>query len=324
MPEPSTERITSIDQFRGFAIVAMVIANFLGEVDSAPSWLKHAQDIGFTVIDQIAPFFIFAIGLTYGASFRRRLAGGNAVGAYTHFFVRAMALVGIGFFLSSGEQWTGHSSLPVMWGVLQEIGFSCALCLPFMRLRWGIRLGISLASLTAYQYALETWWLKEVLAGSILGSFSRAVMLLLATALADLFFKSRRKIVFVAIGAALIIAALSLAHRFPISRARQSMTFVFLTTGISALTYWGFHLLNDVWKKEVPLLTAWGRNPLAFYILHQILLAFLVFPSYVFSGAQWWYAEAPWWLTAVQVTDLLAVISLAAVWMRKKDVVIKL
>jgi hypothetical protein len=30
-------------------------------------------------IDQIAPCFIFAIGLTYGASLARRLARGNAV-----------------------------------------------------------------------------------------------------------------------------------------------------------------------------------------------------------------------------------------------------
>src|SRR5512136_339805 len=116
------ERILSIDQFRGFAIVTMVIANFVAEVSSVPLWLKHPRDIGFTVVDQIAPCFIFAIGLTYGASLRRRLARGDALGTYTHFFVRAMALVGIGYFLSAGELWTGHSNVPVTWGVLEEIG----------------------------------------------------------------------------------------------------------------------------------------------------------------------------------------------------------
>jgi predicted acyltransferase len=317
------DRIPSIDQFRGFSILTMVAANFIAEVDSVPLWLKHPKDLGFTVIDQIAPCFIFAIGLTYGASLKRRLALGDALGTYTHFFMRAMALVGIGFFLSAGEQWTGHSAVPVTWGVLEEIGFACALCLPFLRLHWGARLGISLAAILAYQYALDTWWLQAVLGGSIVASFSRTAMLLLATALADIL-AEKKKTAFMAIGAGLVAAGIVLSLWFPISRARQSMPFVFLTVGISALTYFAFHLLNDVWKKDVPLLTAWGRNPLFFYILHQILLAFFVFPSYVFSGANWWHAEAPLWLAAVQLIGLLAILSLIAEWMKKKNVVITL
>jgi predicted acyltransferase len=69
----STKRIPSIDQFRGFAILTMVLANYMGGVSLIPAWLKHAPDIGLTVIDLIAPFFIFAIGLTYELSFHRRI-----------------------------------------------------------------------------------------------------------------------------------------------------------------------------------------------------------------------------------------------------------
>jgi len=61
------ERIEAVDQYRGLAIVLMVIANHLADIASAP-------DVGLTPIDLIAPFFIFAIGLTCGPSCRGRTA----------------------------------------------------------------------------------------------------------------------------------------------------------------------------------------------------------------------------------------------------------
>jgi predicted acyltransferase len=61
-------RLESIDYFRGLAIMLMVLANFTIGIVIVPGWLKHASDIGLTIPDLIAPFFIFAIGLTFGLS----------------------------------------------------------------------------------------------------------------------------------------------------------------------------------------------------------------------------------------------------------------
>jgi len=73
MPEiPKSNRLISIDYFRGQAIILMVLSNYSVGVIAVPSWLKHAQDIGLTINDLIAPIFIFAIGLTYGLSVRTR------------------------------------------------------------------------------------------------------------------------------------------------------------------------------------------------------------------------------------------------------------
>src|SRR5512140_710666 len=73
-PQAGSGRLASIDQFRGLSIVLMVLANYLAGVTLVPAWLRHAPDIGLTVIDLIAPFFIFAIALTYGLSWSRRRA----------------------------------------------------------------------------------------------------------------------------------------------------------------------------------------------------------------------------------------------------------
>jgi predicted acyltransferase len=321
------ERILSIDQFRGFAVVTMVIANFIGGVQDVPAWLKHAPDIGLTVIDLIAPFFIFAVALNYGRSLSRRLDEGNAVNTYTHFFMRGMALVGLGFFFSAGEQWTGYSTLPVMWGVLQAIGLACVLCLPFMRLNWIYRAVIAIAALSAYQFALNNWWLKDVLAsshGGILGAFSWSAMMLLSTAMADLFENRKRKDLYLITASVLIAAALTAAVWFPISKNRVSPSYVLLTTGISAFLYYLFYLLNDIREIKIPLLSDWGINPLALYILHQILLAVFVFPPVVFQGALWWYDKAPAWLTVLQLFAFLGILSAVAAWLGKKRILIKI
>lgn len=45
--QPSS-RNEAIDQFRGFAILLMVLADYLAGTAMMPAWLKHADDIGYT------------------------------------------------------------------------------------------------------------------------------------------------------------------------------------------------------------------------------------------------------------------------------------
>ena len=77
--------IAAIDQFRGFAILVMILADYLNNINSIPAWFKHAPDIGYTIIDLVAPLFIFAIGLTYGISFRQRFERFGAWKTHNHF-----------------------------------------------------------------------------------------------------------------------------------------------------------------------------------------------------------------------------------------------
>ena len=89
-------RLPGIDLFRGLAIVLMVLANYLAGPAVVPAWLKHAPDVGLTVIDLVAPFFIFAIGLTFGLSARRRSQRDGWRAAAAHFALRYLALIGLG------------------------------------------------------------------------------------------------------------------------------------------------------------------------------------------------------------------------------------
>ena len=125
-------RDESIDAFRGLAILLMVLANFLGDVAAAPAWMKHSPDVGLTVIDLIAPFFVFAIGLTYGPSLRRRAASQGAGRAAGHAVGRSLAFIGIGAIVSAGETALHMNPTGVNWGVLQAIGAAGLVTLPLL------------------------------------------------------------------------------------------------------------------------------------------------------------------------------------------------
>jgi len=96
------ERLDSIDEFRGFAILLMVLVDYLAGPRIVPVWLKHAPDIGFTVADIVAPMFIVAIGLTFGLSYRSHLAHVGRRKAIWHFLTRYLALLGAGIWVIEG------------------------------------------------------------------------------------------------------------------------------------------------------------------------------------------------------------------------------
>jgi predicted acyltransferase len=314
-------RMESLDQFRGLCIILMVTVNFLFMVETVPAWLKHAADTGFTLSDSIAPAFLFAIGLTYGASARRRRASGSP-GACLGFFVRRwLSLMGIGALLSAGEALFGFKPSAVPWEVLQTIGFSGLLVLPFILLKPWIRLVIGLAILAAYQLCLDAFWLKDVFAsthGGPIGAISWSAMLFIATAMGDFFADEKRRYkLYPILALSLVAGSLALSTVIPISKNRVSSSFVLFSTGIASSAFFIFHLAVDRARLRIPLLSSWGRNPLLLYILHYILLAFVVLPE---DPA--WYVRAPAWLLIIQLTLLLVSLSAVALFLHRKKIVV--
>lgn len=310
-------RVAAIDQFRGLAILGMVLVNYLGGVRIAPTWLKHAPDVGLTVADLVAPFFMLAIGLTYGLSARRRLARDGWGRTAVHFFSRWMAIAGIGFFIGAGEIIVGVQQTGINWGVLQAIAVAGVLTFPLLFLPSAARWAAGLLLLAGYQLLLDLRWLEAVRSaphGGLYGALSWAALLILATALADLFPAGPRgRPAFPWAGAALLAAGLALSVLIPISKNRVSAPYVLVSLGLSALIFWGFHLLNERLHVRLPLLSTWGRNPLALYMLHNLLLGIVYLPD-----IPSWYALAPVWLVVLQALGMLAVLSLAGWFMERR------
>lgn len=316
-------RITSIDQFRGFAILAMVLANYMGGIYLIPAWLKHPPDVGLTVIDLIAPFFIFAIALTYRQAFQRRLDGNGAILAYSQFLVRYLAIVGLGALISAVETAVGENASGIDWGVLQAIGMAGLITLVVIRLpsiyRWIIGVGI----LVIYQIIIDNFLLNLTIRsphGGIFGSLNWAAMLILGTALADMFHgEEKRKNLFPWILLVILAVGVALAFLSPISKNRVSASYVLASLGASALLFLLFHWLSSRFNWRGRFLVAWGKNPLVLYFLHYLIIG-----VYFLPGIPAIYQAAPLWLILLEIAILIGGISAVAYWLDHKNIVISL
>jgi predicted acyltransferase len=311
--EPENSGVTrdlEIDRFRGALVILMVIGDYLSGVEFVPSFLKHAPDIGFTLADTVAPAFVFVIGLNFGPSFRRQAQKGW-VAAYRHVMMRYLALTGMGAIIAAATTMVGQ---PGDWGVLEAIGVAGLISLLFIRLPVWARFLIGTLMLGAYQYVVDTAMLETVVNsvhGGLFGAVSWGALLVLSTAVADVW--RRGPIPFLICLIVLISAAGMCAVFVPVSKHRVSLSYIVITLAMSALVFLIIKSFAGAGAGagagRPGILCWWGQNALALYFLHLVVLAFFVTPP-----VAWWYAQAPAWLAAIQLTAILAFMSMIARW----------
>jgi predicted acyltransferase len=318
-----TSRISAIDQFRGFAIITMILANYSGGIQVIPAWLKHAPDIGLTFTDLIAPFFIFAISLTFGSSFQRRLHRDGAVKTYNAFLIRYLAIAGLGAIISAGETALGENPSGIDWGVLQTIGVAGLVTLLVIQLRPTHRFMIGIGILVIYQFILDRYLLDLTIQsphGGLFGSLNWAAMLILGTTLADLFHnEGQGRKLFPWASLVLLAVGIGLAFILPVSKHRVSSPYVLISLGFSALLFLVFYWLSSRFKWQGHFLVVWGKNPLVLYFLHYLLIGIFFLP-----GISAIYRDAPLWLVLAEIIFILGMGFAAAFWLDKRKIQVSL
>jgi predicted acyltransferase len=313
-------RDPTIDALRGFALLAMVVANFTLNLVWIPGWMKHSPDVGFRFIDLGAPGFLFVVGLNYVTSAKRRLERDGSLEMTRHFLMRYLAILGLGSIFGAGQALMRINDVTVNWGVLQAIGMAGLVTLAVIRLGTWWRLAIGLTVLSAYQFLLDRYWLEAVLAsphGGLPGSLSWAGLLILATVLADLYHDQDKNVArLVTASTVCIIAALILSKWFPISKNRVSESYVLLSLGLSGWFFWAFYWLIHGLKMKLAVFTWWGRNPIILYVLHLLLQGLFTLPF----GPDWNLAAPPW-LVSIQVISLLFILTLVARYLDRKKII---
>ena len=115
-----TNRLVSLDVFRGITIAGMVLVNNPGTWEHVYGPLQHAVWHGWTPTDLVFPFFLFIVGVAITLAFASRVeSGGNQRDLYVKIIKRTLIIFAIGLFLN-GFPYFGLAEYRIP-GVLQRI-----------------------------------------------------------------------------------------------------------------------------------------------------------------------------------------------------------
>ena len=95
-----SNRIVSLDAFRGLTIMLMILVNNPGDWGSIYAPLKHADWHGWTPTDLVFPFFLFIVGVAIPLALGKRKESGDTGTVVRHIILRSLALFLIGVSLS--------------------------------------------------------------------------------------------------------------------------------------------------------------------------------------------------------------------------------
>src|SRR5438132_9561751 len=95
-------RIESLDQFRGYIVVGMIVVNYLADFSVTPPVLQH-HNTYFSYADTIMPGFHFAVGFALRLVLLKRLAAGGRRYAYMSIVRRGLGLVLLSTVLEFGS-----------------------------------------------------------------------------------------------------------------------------------------------------------------------------------------------------------------------------
>jgi predicted acyltransferase len=132
----SSNRLVSLDIFRGLTVAFMIIVNTPGSWDYVYAPLRHAEWNGCTPTDLVFPFFLFIVGVSTWYSLKKY---GHEIssGSVLRIVRRTVTIFAIGLLLAIFPYFgRDYSSLRIM-GVLQRIalayGIASMLCLTIRR-----------------------------------------------------------------------------------------------------------------------------------------------------------------------------------------------
>jgi predicted acyltransferase len=282
---PGTERLGSLDAFRGAAIAAMIVVNNAGDWDKTYAPLLHAEWNGWTPTDLVFPFFLFAVGVAIPYAFAGRLArsGGDRSPLHRQILRRTAILFALGLFLNWFPFYTVDWPTARIPGVLQRIAAVYFIAgLAWLHLGARARAAMMIALLASYWLAmvlipvpghgagdlspngnLAAWvdhlvlghhtWKKAPGPGDPEGILS--TLPAIATALIGLFTgdwlrsprTKREKLRGLLLwGVAATAAGLVLARWFPINKNLWTSTYVVFTGGLALLLLAAAYFLVDV------------------------------------------------------------------------------
>ena len=146
----ASQRLLSLDAFRGFTVALMIVVNNPGSWLYVYDPLLHAKWNGLTPTDLVFPFFLFIVGVSIVLAYSKRLqTGADKKILYKKIVIRSLKIFAVGVFLNLFPLFE-FEKLRVA-GVLQRIALVFLVCsFLFLNTDWKTLAKIGTIILVAY------------------------------------------------------------------------------------------------------------------------------------------------------------------------------
>jgi len=302
-----SERLVSLDAFRGATIALMVLVNTAGDGATTYGPLQHAEWHGWTLTDCVFPSFLWIVGLAMTLSLGKRLARGDSHGPLILSAARRAAILfGLGLFLYAIPDFDLGTQR--ILGVLQRIAICYFLAtVIYLKSTWKTQIYWVVGLLATY-WALMTlvpvpgygagrldvegnlahyvdklvlgshnyrWtktWDPEGLVSTI-PALATALLGALAAAVVRLKRSLEERTMWLLLaGNALLAAGLVCDIWLPINKKLWTSSFTLFMGGLDFIVLGFFLYLVDGlgWKRLVKPLVILGSNAIAIYMLSEV------------------------------------------------------
>jgi predicted acyltransferase len=297
-----TQRLISLDALRGFTIAAMIVVNYPGSEKFVYFTLRHTEWNGLSFTDQVAPYFLYFVGMSIVFAYSKRLDAGIAKSElYKKILFRSLKIYAVGMFLNLMPQFDFHA---IRWtGTLQRIAivffFSAIL---YLNTNWKQQAWIAAILLMGYWLALTciptpgvgkvmlepgvnivAWVDTQYLPGrmwrgtwdpeSILTNITSIVTCILGMLAGRWMLTDKtpnEKINYLmTAGVFLAILGYFWGLIFPVNENLWTSSFVLVTAGFASLLFGAFYFLIDIKGKT------WGTKPGIIFGANAIAIYFL-------------------------------------------------
>ncbi len=266
-------RLSSLDHFRGLALLLMIIINSLSAFD-VPNWLKHAPWSGYRFPDLVAPMFLFAMGVAYRISLERKVSRFGLKRTILHFVKRYVLLFLFGFV---GALIADRS---FDWGILQMLGATGLFALPLMFVPPSYSVIISVSFLAFYQVALDSLGLQTFVAkfdmGGPFATLSWCFVLSFSASLVGVEVKKEHVNPWKTLLAGVITTLTGFLSSFlvPLNKHLVSCSYILFSTGLVTILFSFIYFFVEVRGFRIGVLDALGKNSLSIFILSSIVSTF--------------------------------------------------
>ncbi len=305
---PLTQRLTSLDAFRGLTVASMMLVNNPGDWDAIYPPLEHAKWNGWTFTDTIFPFFLWIVGVALTLSTAKRIErGANREKLLAHVVRRSVLIFALGLFLAGFPYFhLSHIRIP---GVLPRIAVCYFLAsLIFLYTKWRAQ-AASIVLLFAVYWLLMTlfplpcagtsrfdvdcnfaryvdglllsghmWgqtkvWDPEGIVSTLPAIATTLFGVLTGNLLRQTFSSEKKAAFLLGIGAGLFALGQVASIWMPINKSLWTVSFSLLMAGLASIEFAVLYWIIDIrgYKKWATPLVIYGTNAIVVFVLSGVV-----------------------------------------------------